>query len=236
MGKLAFALDIKELETAKSILKEIKEFPIIIKVGYVLFIQGGVHFIDYIKNLGFEVFLDLKLHDIPNTVYNGVVSASKIGVDYLTIHSLGGKEMLLKAVDGKGNNLKLLAVSILTSHSEDYLKYIGSKYSLDELALKLSKTAVECGIDGIVSSAYEVKKLKKEIDKDFISVVPGIRLDENGKDDQKRIATPKEAILNGADIIVVGRPILKSSDRRNTIQKILNEIKEAEYELNRDNS
>ena len=227
MGKLAFALDVKDLETAKNILEEIKGYKIIIKVGYVLFIQGGVSFLEYIKSCGFEIFLDLKLHDIPNTVYNGVVSASKIGVDYLTIHSLGGEEMLKRAVEGKGKNLKLLAVSILTSHSENYLDYIGSKYSLEELTLKLSKTAVECGVDGIVSSSYEVKKLKKEIDKDFISVVPGIRLSRDSKDDQQRVATPREAILNGADIIVIGRPILNSIDRKNTIKKILKEIEEA---------
>ncbi len=227
MGKLAFALDVKGLETAKNILEEIKGYKIIIKVGYVLFIQGGVSFLEYIKSRGFEIFLDLKLHDIPNTVYNGVVSASKIGVDYLTIHSLGGEEMLKRAVEGKGENLKLLAVSILTSHSENYLDYIGSKYSLEELTLKLSKTAVECGVDGIVSSSYEVKKLKKEIDKDFISVVPGIRLSRDSKDDQQRVATPREAILNGADIIVIGRPILNSIDRKNTIEKILKEIEEA---------
>ncbi|RUM57765.1 MAG: orotidine-5'-phosphate decarboxylase [Persephonella sp.] len=232
MGKLAFALDVKDLETAKNILEEIKGYEIIIKVGYVLFIQGGVSFVEYIKNLGFELFLDLKLHDIPNTVYNGVVSASKIGVDYLTIHSLGGEEMLKRAVEGKGENLKLLAVSILTSHSENYLDYIGSKYSLEELTLKLSKTAVECGVDGIVSSSYEVKKLKKEIDKDFISVVPGIRLNRDRKDDQQRVATPREAILNGADIIVVGRPILNSLDRKNTIEKILKEIEEVTYGTN----
>ena len=227
MGKLAFALDVKDLETAKNILEEIKGYKIIIKVGYVLFIQGGVSFLEYIKSRGLEIFLDLKLHDIPNTVYNGVVSASKIGVDYLTIHSLGGEEMLKRAVEGKGENLKLLAVSILTSHSENYLDYIGSKYSLEELTLKLSKTAVECGVDGIVSSSYEVKKLKKEIDKDFISVVPGIRLSRDSKDDQQRVATPREAILNGADIIVIGRPILNSIDRKNTIEKILKEIEEA---------
>ncbi len=232
MGKLAFALDIKDLETAKNILEEIKGYKIIIKVGYVLFIQGGVSFIEYIKSRGFELFLDLKLHDIPNTVYNGVVSASKIGVDYLTIHSLGGEEMLKRAVEGKGENLKLLAVSILTSHSENYLDYIGSKYSLEELTLKLSKTAVECGVDGIVSSSYEVKKLKKEIDKYFISVVPGIRLNIDRKDDQQRVATPREAILNGADIIVVGRSILNSLDRKNTIEKILKEIEEAIYGSN----
>ena len=232
MGKLAFALDVKDLETAKNILEEIKGYEIIVKVGYVLFIQGGVSFVEYIKNLGFELFLDLKLHDIPNTVYNGVVSASKIGVDYLTIHSLGGEEMLKRAVEGKGENLKLLAVSILTSHSENYLDYIGSKYSLEELTLKLSKTAVECGVDGIVSSSYEVKKLKKEIDKDFISVVPGIRLNRDRKDDQQRVATPREAILNGADIIVVGRPILNSLDRKNTIEKILKEIEEVTYGTN----
>lgn len=221
--KLAFALDVENVSTALSILDEIEE-KIIIKVGYILFIKGGKEFIKEIKTRGFEVFLDLKLHDIPNTVYNGVKAACDLNVDYLTIHALGGPQMMDYAVKAKENtDLKLLAVTILTSHSEDYKDYLGSKYTLDQLAFKLAKTATDNGIDGIVTSTYEVKMLKENINKPFIAVVPGIRLSKEKTDDQTRIATPLEAYKNGADIIVVGRPILKEKDKNKIIKEILKE-------------
>lgn len=221
--KLAFALDVEDIATALSILDEIEE-RIIIKVGYILFIKGGKEFIKEIKNRGFEVFLDLKLHDIPNTVYNGVKAACDLNVNYLTIHALGGPQMINYAVKAKENtNLKLLAVTILTSHSEDYTDYLGSTYSLDKLAFKLAKTSIDNGIDGIVTSAHEVKILKENINKPFIAVVPGIRPSKEKTDDQTRIATPSEAYKNGADIIVVGRPILKEKDKNKIIKEILKE-------------
>ncbi len=221
--KLAFALDVENVSTALSILDEIEK-KIIIKVGYVLFIKGGKELIKEIKNRGFEVFLDLKLHDIPNTVYNGVKAACDLNVDYLTIHAIGGPQMMDYAVKAKENtDLKLLAVTILTSHSEDYTDYIGSTYSLNQLAVKLAKTAIDAGIDGIVTSAHEVKMLKESINKSFIAVVPGIRLSKEKTDDQTRIATPSEAYKNGADIIVVGRPILKEKDKNKIIKQILEE-------------
>ncbi len=138
-----------------------------------------------------------------------------------------GEEMLKAAVEAKGDsNLKLLGVTILTSHSEKYINYIGSKYSLEELALKLAKTAVNTGIDGIVSSPFEVKKLKEQIG-NFIAVTPGIRLTTSKTDDQTRIATPEFAVSQGADILVVGRPILKAEDRKKAIEEIINRMNNA---------
>ncbi len=224
--KLAFALDVKNLNEAYDILKEIEGLDIIIKIGYVLFIQGGAEFIKKIKDSGFEVFLDLKLHDIPNTVFNGIFAAKRIGVDYLTIHTLGGVDMIKKAVEAKKNsNLKLLGVTILTSHGNDYIEYIGTKYSIDELALKLAKAGIENGLDGIVCSAEEVKKIKENINKNFLAVVPGIRLNGGESDDQTRVSTPRKAIQSGADILVIGRPILRSKNKKETINQILSEIR-----------
>jgi orotidine-5'-phosphate decarboxylase len=224
--KLALALDVPNIEEAKQILDQI-EYKIIIKVGYSLFIKYGKDLIDLIKKRDFEIFLDLKLHDIPNTVFNGVKSASELGVDYLTIHTLGGEDMLKKAVEAKGNsNLKLLGVTILTSHTEDYLTYLGTKYNLEQLVLKLAETAINNNVDGIVCSSLEVEMLKNKIKKNFIAVVPGIRPEEDEKDDQRRIATPKEAVKKGADILVIGRPILKAKDKNEKIYKILKEIEE----------
>ncbi len=224
--KLALALDVPTVEEAKNILNEIKE-NIIIKIGYSLFIKDGKSLIRYIKNKNFELFLDLKLHDIPNTVFNGVKAAKELGVDYLTVHTLGGEEMLQKAIEAKGDsNLKLLGVTILTSHDENYLKYLGTKYSLSQLVLKLANTAIRNKIDGIVCSSFEVEMLKKEINKSFIAVVPGIRPETDTADDQKRVASPKEAIRKGADILVIGRPILKAKDKNEKIKQILDEIRE----------
>ncbi len=227
MGRLALALDVPESQEALKILEDIKGYNIIIKVGYQLFIKEGKPLIQKIKDMGFEIFLDLKLHDIPNTVFNGVKSAISLNVDYLTVHTLGGEEMLKAAAEAKqGSNLKLLGVTILTSHSEEYINYIGSKYTLEELALKLAKTAVDTGIDGIVSSPFEVKKLKEQIG-NFIAVTPGIRLTTSKTDDQTRIATPEFAVSQGADILVVGRPILKAENRKKALEEILNRINNA---------
>ncbi len=223
--KLAFALDVRTKDEAIKILDSIDQ-KIIIKIGYSLFIRYGKEITSYVKEKGFELFLDLKLHDIPNTVYNGVKSAIDLEADYLTVHALGGKDMLQKAVEAKqGSNLKLLAVTILTSHDNEYTQFLGSKYSLDQLALKLAILSVETGIDGIVCSTEEVENLKKNIDKQFIAVVPGIRFTQDNKDDQTRTATPVEAKKKGADIIVVGRPILNAEDRNKVINKILEQIK-----------
>ena len=226
--KLAIALDVRDKNSGLELLKELEGKELIIKIGYALFLKEGFKIIAQVKEKGFEVFLDLKLHDIPNTVYNGVLSAVEMDVDYLTLHALGGKEMLSKAVEARGSSkLKLLAVTVLTSHTDSYMEYLGSKYSLQQLAVKLAKTSVEVGIDGIVSSPFEVKKLKNSINKEFLAVTPGIRLDKNIQDDQKRVATPEFAIKEGADILVIGRPILSSKNKKETVNRILEKIENA---------
>lgn len=227
MAKIALALDVENDKTAYKILDEIEE-KVIIKVGYSLFIRYGKEIVKNIKDRGFELFLDLKLHDIPNTVYNGVKASVELQVDYLTIHTLGGLEMIERAVKAKENsNLKLLGVTILTSHGDDYIDYIGSKYTLKDLALKLAKESILSGLEGIVCSSHEVELLKSYINKSFLAVVPGIRLSAERIDDQTRIATPDQAVRNGADILVVGRPILESENKNQTIKKIKEMINEA---------
>ncbi|MGC9120300.1 MAG: orotidine-5'-phosphate decarboxylase [Sulfurihydrogenibium sp.] len=227
MPEIALALDVENEKTAYQILDEIDE-KIIVKIGYSLFIRYGKDIVKNVRDRGFKIFLDLKLHDIPNTVYNGVKAATELQADYLTIHTLGGLDMIKKAVEAKeGSNLKLLGVTILTSHSEDYVNYIGSSYSLESLALKLAKEGVLTGLDGIVCSSHEVRLLKSEIQKPFIAVVPGIRLNTDSKDDQTRVATPSQAVQNGADILVIGRPILNSENKNEVIRKIKAIIDEA---------
>jgi len=221
MAKLAIALDFTEIEDAEKFLYDLEDKNLIIKVGYSLFIKYGNAITDFIKNRGFELFLDLKLHDIPNTVYNAVKGALYLEADYLTIHTLGGKEMLEKAVEAKeGTDLKLLGVTVLTSHDESFMEFLGSKHTIEELALKLAKTAVEAGIDGIVSSVFEVEKLKKHIEKEFLSVTPGIRIDKDKKDDQKRVATVEDAVKAGSDIVVIGRPVINAENPNEVIRQI----------------
>ena len=223
MAKLCVALD-TDYERALSLAQELKDYPLIFKVGYKLFIPHGVEFLKKLKEVApnSELFLDLKLHDIPNTVRNGVVGASQLGVNYLTLHTLGGKEMLKTASEVKGNT-KLLGVTLLTSHDEGYLKDLGINLSKDEFVLKLAQWGLEGGCDGLVCSAQEVALLKERLG-DFLAVVPGIRPEGFDKGDQRRVATPREAVARGADILVVGRPIVLAENPRAVVESILEEI------------
>jgi orotidine-5'-phosphate decarboxylase len=223
MAKLCVALD-TDREKALKLVELLKGYPLIYKVGYKLFVRYGVEIIRHIREIepNAELFLDLKLHDIPNTVRNGVISATSLGVDYLTLHTLGGSEMIKKASEVKGN-IKLLGVTLLTSHGEEYLKEIGISLTKEELVLKLAQIGLENGCDGLVCSAQEVSLLKEKLG-DFIAVVPGIRPYRVEGDDQKRVATPEEAVDRGADIIVVGRPILTAEQPRKVVEDILRKI------------
>ena len=224
MPSLCIALD-TEREKAINLARELKSYPVILKVGYKLFIPHGVGIIEDLKreNPKAKLFLDLKLHDIPNTVRNGVLGANQLGVNYLTIHSLGGEEMIKKAAEVKGN-VKLLGVTLLTSHDEGYLRFLGIDTPKEEFVLKLADMATSAGCDGLVCSAEEVEFLKKNLKRDFIAVVPGIRLEKIEGDDQKRVATPEEAVERGADIIVVGRPILRAENPIKVVEEILKRI------------
>ena len=223
MPQLAIALDFTEIEDAEKFLYDLEDKNLIIKVGYSLFVKYGNAITDFIKNRGFKLFLDLKLHDIPNTVYNGVKGAIYLDADYLTIHTLGGKQMLEKAVEAKGDSdLRLLGVTVLTSLDEEYLRFLGINSNIEDLTLKLANLAVETGIDGIVCSPQEVKYLKKNIKKNFLAATPGVRLSLDNKDDQKRVLDVKTAVKEGSDILVIGRPIIKSQDPN----KVIKEIKE----------
>lgn len=221
MPELAIALDFTEIEDAEKFLYDLEDKDVIIKVGYSLFVKYGNAITDFIKNRGFKLFLDLKLHDIPNTVYNGVKGAVYLEADYLTIHTFGGREMLEKAVEAKeGSNLRLLGVTVLTSLDNKYLEFLGINDTIENLTLKLANLAVETGIDGIVCSPQEVKYLKSNINKDFIAVTPGIRPNSENKDDQKRTMDVKTAISEGSDILVIGRPIIKAEDPNKVIKEI----------------
>jgi len=218
MAKLCIALD-TEFERAREFVKAVRGYPVIFKVGYKLFISHHRAITDLIKEEGFELFLDLKLHDIPNTVRNGVLSCQELGADYLTIHAFSGREAIRSAVEVKGN-VKLLGVSILTSINENFLKGLGLSLPIQELVFRLASMVVEEGFDGVVCSGKEVELLKKTIKRDFIAVVPGISLTKNVRDHARSVSL-EEALQRGADIVVIGRDILEDKDPIKKTEEVL---------------
>lgn len=219
MAKLCIALD-TNLQQAKDLVKSLRGYPVIFKVGYKLFICHHREITDTIKEEGFELFLDLKLHDIPNTVKEGVLSAKDLGADYLTVHTASGRQALRSAVEVKGK-VKLLGVTLLTSLGEEDFVDIGLCRSREEQVLALAKLALDEGFDGIVCSGREVSFLKERIQKPFLAIVPGVRLEGEPAEDQKRVVSLEEAMKAGADIIVMGRSILRSENPLKKVDEIL---------------
>ncbi|MDR0398571.1 MAG: orotidine-5'-phosphate decarboxylase [Endomicrobium sp.] len=199
MKKTILALDVYDLQKAENLVKETSPYIDVYKVGPILFLKAGKEIIKIIKDNGKEVFLDLKFHDIPATVKRSVESARELGVFSLTVHSIGGEEML-KAAASVENRPKIWSVTVLTS-----------QITMPEEVLRRAKLTKTCGIDGVISSPLEISLIKKECGKEFNVVTPGIRLAKTN-DDQKRVATPETAIKEGADFIVIGRPILEAEN------------------------
>ncbi|MDR1474401.1 MAG: orotidine-5'-phosphate decarboxylase [Endomicrobium sp.] len=197
MKKTILALDIYGFKKAEKLVKETSPYIDVYKVGHILFLQLGKEIVKMIKDNGKEVFLDLKFHDIPTTVKRSVESAKELGVFSLTVHSIGGEEML-KAAASVENRPKIWAVTVLTS-----------QITTHEEVVRRAKLTKACGIDGVISSPLEISLIKKECGKEFNVITPGIR-PAKADDDQKRVATPEMAVKEGADFIVVGRPILEA--------------------------
>ncbi len=217
MPKLCIALD-TEYEKSLELVRALRGKDITFKVGYKLFISHHRKITEPIKQEGFELFLDLKLHDIPSTVRNGVASAKELGANYLTVHITSGRDALKQASE-VGDGIKLLGVSLLTSLEEWDLKDFGVCLSKDEYVLKLASLALECGIEGLVCSGRELPLLKSRFK--FFAVVPGVRLKEEEREDQKRIVSLEEALRAGADMVVLGRSILRSEDPVKKVEEIL---------------
>lgn len=198
-----------------------------VKIGSILFSAEGPKIVEYAVKKGFKVFLDLKYHDIPNTVSKSVQAiCSRVPVEFLTIHALGGAEMIQavrQTVDGMKGSLKpkILSVTILTSHDKASLKKIGLlNQNIQEHVLSLGKLSKKSGSDGIVCSAQEVGVMHEALGKNFIYMVPGIRLVGDDVGDQKRVATPDKAMADGATYLVIGRSITQSSDPLAVLEKI----------------
>ena len=209
--RLIVALDVSSMEAMQSIVTSLGDSVSYYKVGMELFYAAGEQTVAFLRDHNKSVFLDLKLHDIPNTVYSAAKGLAKFNIDILTVHAAGGSEMLKgakRAMIEAGVNTKVIAITQLTSTSEeDMRKEQNIQTSIEESVLNYARLAKESGVDGVVSSVLETKKIREQNGEDFIIINPGIRLAEDSKGDQKRVATPIDASRDGASYIVVGRSI-----------------------------
>ena len=220
------ALDM-ESKRALELAKKLNPQECKVKVGSQLFTADGPMIIEKLNELGFDIFLDLKFHDIPNTVKKAVEEVIKMGVWMLNVHSLGGKEMLRAAyevVEKASIKPLLVGVTVLTSLNDKALKEVGLGLNTEDQVLLLAELCQAEGLNGVVCSANELSILRKHLDEDFLLVTPGIRSSELEKDDQKRISTASEAISNGADYIVIGREISNEIDPSKKIRQILKTV------------
>ena len=208
------ALDFPSFDAVKKFLAQFPaEESLYLKVGMELYYATGPEIVSYLKDLGHSVFLDLKLHDIPNTVKSAMKVLSHLGVDMTNVHAAGGVEMMKAAREGLGKEAKLIAVTQLTSTSEEQMRdFQNIQTSLQESVIHYAKKTAEAGLDGVVCSAQEVKLIKEATSKDFICLTPGIRPAGAAVGDQKRVMTPADAYQIGSDYIVVGRPITQATD------------------------
>jgi orotidine-5'-phosphate decarboxylase len=217
------ALDFNTEDAVNNFLDNFDE-PLFVKVGMELFYQTGPLLIKSIKERGHDIFLDLKLHDIPNTVGKAMEGLSKLDVDLVNVHAAGGTTMMERAVAGIRNNnsdIKIIAVTQLTSTSQAMLnEQQNIKTSMDEAVLNYAKLAQKAGLDGVVCSPLETTMLKNHLGESFLKVTPGIRPADSQTDDQKRITTPEDAKKLGSTHIVVGRPITQSDDPVASYHKI----------------
>ena len=218
--KIFIALDFNDIEKAKNFVNNLNPGLCGLKIGKELFTSCGPNFIDWAHKKNFKTFLDLKFHDIPTTVKKSCISAANLGVSIINIHALGGKEMMLSAKEGlleSKSNALLIAVTILTSHDEASVIEIGLHKGLKNNIESLAIQAAECDLDGIVCSAEDIKAIKTILPKNFIYITPGIRLKRNQSNDQKRIMSPKMALKEGSDILVIGRSITESKNPNQTL-------------------
>lgn len=224
---LIIALDVPSAAEARVIALRLRGICTWVKVGLELYLAAGNSIVSELVDLGFSVFLDLKLHDIPNTVAGAVRSASSLGASLLTVHAAGGLAMLAAAQEASAavkNGPQLLAVTVLTSMDASQLSAIGIQTSPADQVLRLARLAQNSGIPGLVCSAAEVRLIREQLGTDLQLVVPGIRPSGSPTGDQKRVATPAQAIAAGASKLVIGRPITQAHDPAEAATAILAEI------------
>jgi orotidine-5'-phosphate decarboxylase len=219
--RLIVALDVPTVVAAETLVERLGDSVSFYKIGYQLGYAGGLSFAENLVRMGKKVFLDLKLHDIGNTVAHGVESISKLGATFLTVHAY--PQTMKAAVKARGNGLKVLGVTVLTSYDENDLKEAGYTGTVSDLVAKRATQAREIGMDGIVCSAEEAARLRPMVGS-LSLVTPGIRPAGADVGDQKRVMTPAKAIAAGANYLVVGRPIVEAADPKKAAEAIVAEI------------
>lgn len=232
--KMIFALDVDHFEEAQRLVSAFKDHVGMFKVGKQLFTHCGPKIVDFIKLKKSKVFLDLKYHDIPNTVSKATVEAAKLGVDMLNVHASGGFNMMKEAITALRNAKKslnierprIIAVTVLTSIDDQELKRMGIEIPVFDLVRNLAVLARDAGLDGVVAGGAEIDMIRGLCGPDFVIVTPGIRINEE-KGDQKRTITPSGAIVRGATYIVLGRTIRESADPKGLLDRIGREISDA---------
>lgn len=227
--KVIVALDYPREDHAFQLIDQLDPELCRLKVGKEMFTHLGPAFVEKIQSKGFDVFLDLKYHDIPNTVAKACSAAADLGVWMVNVHASGGRRMMEAAAEALENHQQkplLIGVTVLTSMSAEDLSELGILVSPSEQAIKLTKLAQECNLDGVVCSAQEATEMRKHFSRPFLLVTPGIRPAGSQKDDQRRIMTPSEAMKVGSDYLVIGRPITQSDDPLGVLRTINSELSE----------
>lgn len=224
--RLIVALDVPSVDAAAVTVAQLGDAVTFYKIGYQLAFCGGLAYADRLIEQGKRVFVDLKLHDIGHTVEKGVESIARMGATFLTVHAY--PQTMKAAVEGRGtSNLRILAVTVLTSYDDSDLAAAGYDFTVPELVAERAAQAHDIGVDGLVCSAGEAAALRPQIGPSMVLVTPGIRPAGADVGDQKRVMTPAHAIAAGADYLVVGRPIVQATDPRETAEAITAEIASA---------
>jgi orotidine-5'-phosphate decarboxylase len=233
--KIIVALDVPTATDAVSIVNELKGAVGAFKIGLQLFTSAGPDFVRKLVTWDARIFLDLKFHDIPNTVAKASIEAAKLGVWMFNVHASGGSEMMRRTVEEVAETCDresiekplIIAVTVLTSSNNDTLKEIGVVNETEEQVLKLAELTAKCGLDGVVASPNEVEPIRARIaSNEFRIVTPGIRPSSATKDDQKRVMTPGSAVFKGSDYLVIGRPITSAPDRLAAVAETIRDIEE----------
>ena len=228
--KIIFALDVNNIQEIDRFAALLSGKVGMFKVGKELFTTAGPAAVEAVKRHGGDVFLDLKYHDIPNTVAQAMLAAGRMGVRLANLHALGGPQMMEQAANEVRKNFsdserpRLLAVTILTSSTQETLQAVGIEHPLEQMVLRLAKLAMESGMDGVVASPLEIEAIRAACGPGFLIVTPGVRPAFASVDDQKRIMTPAEAVKAGADYLVIGRPIARADDPAAAAELIVDEI------------
>ena len=230
--RLIVALDVSTMDDMKEIVTSLGDAVSFYKVGMELFYAEGEQTVRFLQEHNKQVFLDLKLHDIPNTVAHGVSSLTRLGANLITMHGQGGPVMMKAAVQAARETAeqlgveraKLLAITVLTSFDDEAWTSTGGQLPISDQVIRLAKLAKECGMDGVVCSALEAKMIREACGDDFLIVTPGIRPSFAATNDQKRIATPASALQDGASRLVIGRPITQAENPREAVRLIIEEM------------